>query len=162
MVLICLILILGCLLGFLVWKNNRLQPIKTISQIEGVKLLVNNQKDMREYLRKVGFWQRDDWEGVEGGEKGKRVKKLTVVLTSDFVMPFMSEEEKGEQSAKMRIEEEEMIVWIQLAKRSAEENQVVQKWFIKMLVPAGKMDVWDVFNAYVEEYKERPSFFKLI
>jgi len=73
-----LILFLGCLLGFLVWKNNTLQPIKTISQIKGVRLVVNNQKDLREYLGMVGFWQRDNWEGVEGNERGKKMKKLTV------------------------------------------------------------------------------------
>lgn len=162
MLLVVLILFFGSLLGFLVWKNNRLQPIKTISQITGVRLVINNSKDMREYLRKVGFWQRDDWEGIEGNEKGKTMKQLTVVLTDDYLTPMTEGEEIGEQSAKMRIEGEEMIVWIQIANRSTEENQIVQRWFMRMLSsPANAYEAQSVFDSYWEQYKDKPSFFKM-
>lgn len=160
--LVFLILALGLLLVFLVWKKNSINPINTISQIPGVELRINNRKDMNAYLNKVGFWQRDNWEGVEGNETGKKMKKLTVVLTDEYVMPFRDEKEKGEQSGKMRIEGEEMIVWIQIAKRSAEENIIVQKWFIKMLSsPDNMYEAQNVIESYLELYKDRPSFFVL-
>jgi len=139
-----------------------MQQIKTISQIKGVRLMINNQIDLREYLGKVGFWQRDNWEGIEGNKKGKTMKKLSVVLTDDYLTPMMEGDTIGEQSAKMRIEGDEMIVWIQIAKRSTEENQIIQSWFMKMLLsPPNVYEAQSVFDSYWKEYGDKPSFFKL-